>query len=166
MNGTKRALLSVICCAACCLLPGGLAAAEAPDAPPATDAVPDASTQLVESPVEAPAEMAPPELSGSLLPGAAPWMKPQQASNCSDCDSSQGYCSGPGSCRNYCLSLVGEIGFCHFNCNCCVCPEVAGPPPDPVPGPGGCDPVCNCPSGLVFCRDVPSGQNCPQVNCI
>ena len=160
MNGTKRVLLVIGCCAAFCLLPGALAAEEAPDAPPATACTPDAGIQLVEPP----AVLA--ELGGNLLPEQAPWMEPRQASTCSDCDSNQGYCSGPNSCRNYCLALVGEIGMCSPICNCCICPEVAGPPPDPVPGPGGCDPVCNCPSGLVFCRDAPSGQNCPQVNCI
>ncbi|HEX9731453.1 MAG TPA: hypothetical protein VGG06_05635 [Thermoanaerobaculia bacterium] len=93
-----------------------------------------AATAEVVAPVAGETEVEPPadEEQGGICakPGATNVLEPEPlfASNCSDCDSSMGYCTPGGSpvCRNFCLALVCEIGFCHQECNCCVCPEGSG----------------------------------------
>jgi hypothetical protein len=78
---------------------------------------------------------------------------PQPRAACGGCDSSQGSCThGDGTCTNYCLERVGEIGFCSLACNCCMCPNI---PPPPI------EVCCRCdggsdPSGLCGfgCRVV------------
>jgi hypothetical protein len=42
--------------------------------------------------------------------------------SCTDCDSQQGYCT-PGAGWARCANFCGGSGFCHQECNCCVCPE-------------------------------------------
>ena len=113
-------------------------------------------------------EMMPVEVEfASTLP--SPLIEPSvviESATCVDCDSPQGSCTpGNAACNNYCLSLVGEIGICHFQCNCCVCPEVPAPPPSTG------DPTDGCVQAICRCDGVPGNQGscpdgCREVGCI
>ena len=144
--------LSLLFCSVLCLGAGRLAAAE-------------------EAPKAAPA----PTLPASFLAESGSTCKqtlsfgieaPKPQASCNACDSPQGSCTpGDNSCTNYCLGLVGEIGFCSLACNCCVCPEIQSGGGGGGGGGSICQPVCRCGDGVSGQQGLcPSG--CRQVNCL
>lgn len=153
------------------LLPAGLCMLLALVLVPATAAATAAAEAPSNGPVAAVA--APDCAAAATVAGALPagplfdggLAGAQAVDNCSDCDSSQGYCSqGDQSCRSYCLNLVGEIGFCNSQCNCCVCPEIPPSGPPPADDPDNCQTVCRCGDGVPGPQgSCPDG--CRQVSC-
>ncbi len=93
-------------------------------APPDGPAAEGAGAALTEASTEALLFQIFGELATESCPSGPP-AEPLSGGPCLDCDSYQGYCvHGDNRCRNYCLLLVGEVGMCSLDCDCCVCPEV------------------------------------------
>lgn len=91
---------------------------------------------------------------------------PEPRAACGGCDSAQGSCThGDNTCINYCLNLVGEIGFCSIPCNCCMCPNIPSGGGGGGGGGGICQPVCRCGDGVSGPQGV-CGPGCRQVNCL
>lgn len=169
-----RLAATLICCTVALALAGGAAADEqAPNAATPPAAAPGSGPAQPPAAVPDGADRPRFLLTGEGAAGggacapAAPGdaSAPLERSTCVDCDSPQGYCSpGTPTCRNYCLSLVGEIGICSQECNCCLCPEVAPPPPDPGDPGETCQSICRC-DGLPGPQGgCPTG--CRRVNCV
>ncbi|HEX6203742.1 MAG TPA: hypothetical protein VF100_12115 [Thermoanaerobaculia bacterium] len=179
-----KTLLSAACWIVCLLLAGIASAEQAAGSPAAS---PPAAPAHRAAPPEAAPSPAPPPGAPSLelllfgggegagggcsaagaaaAPGTVGVPGALQLSTCSDCDSAVGSCTpGDGRCRNFCLGLVGEIGICGSQCNCCVCPEVKPAPPPPGDDSGCTTFVCRCNDG-VDGDQGPCPDGCRVVSC-
>jgi hypothetical protein len=151
-----KRVLSFVFCIVACLGASHLAAAE--DAPAA-------GVQAARVPAPALSFLG--GSGGECKPGVTLGVEPyEHRATCGGCDSPQGSCTpGDNSCTNYCLGLVGEIGFCSLACNCCMCPNVQSGGGGEGGGGSICQPVCRCGDGVSGNQGLcPAG--CRQVNCI